>query len=464
MSAKLQIPTDFLIGAATAAYQIEGAVKEGGRGPSIWDTFCHTPGKIDNGDTGDVACDHYHRYQEDVDIMRDMSLDAYRFSISWSRIFPDGSGKINPAGLAYYDRLLDALLAAGITPYCTLFHWDTPEALFKAHRGFIGRETSYHFADYTRAVVKHFGDRIKNWITVNEPWEHATFGHLFGNHAPGVRNPWSYWRAMHHILLGHGLAMQAIRAEDGNAKAGLTLSYTPMHTKGTRPIDLDAEHTANAFMNGIAFEPIFKGRYPEVLWRRFRLFRPPVQQGDFEIIQTPTDFTGLNYYSREFVKGNRLIPGLHGHFVKRTPEPDPYKYTAMDWEIYPEGFTELLTMMREQYGNPPVYITENGVAYFDKVNGGVVDDKPRIEYLKNHINTVIKAREQGSDVRGFFAWSLLDNFEWAKGFSTRFGLVHVDYETQKRVVKNSGHWLGEQIRRRGALRRDPGHSIDAASA
>ncbi|MGI9277273.1 MAG: GH1 family beta-glucosidase [Endozoicomonas sp.] len=453
MTMQLNIPDDFLMGAATAAYQIEGAVKEGGRGPSIWDTFSHTPGKIDNGHNADVACDHYHRYQEDVQIMKGMSLDAYRFSMSWSRILPEGRGRINREGLAFYDRLVDSLLEAGITPYVTLFHWDTPEALYQEFGGFIGRETCHHFADYAKVLVNHFGDRVKNWITVNEPWEHATFGHLFGNHAPGKRNPWSFWKAMHHILLGHGMASQAIRAEDSQAKVGPTLSYTPMHTRGTRPIDLEATSTANAFMNGIVFDPVFKGCYPEVLWKRFSLFRPKVQQGDFDIIQTPNDFVGLNYYSREFVKGNRFIPGLKGTFVTRTPEADPYKFTAMDWEIYPEGFTELLTMMREDYGNPAVYITENGVAYFDEVRDGQVDDKPRISYLKNHIETVLKAREQGSDVRGYFAWSLLDNFEWAKGFSTRFGLVHVDYDSGTRTVKNSGHWLGEQIRQRGPLQR-----------
>ncbi|WP_299727648.1 GH1 family beta-glucosidase [uncultured Endozoicomonas sp.] len=451
MSDHLNIPDDFLIGTATAAYQIEGAVAEDGRGPSIWDTFCHTAGKIDHGHTGDIACDHYHRYQEDVDIMKQLSIDAYRFSISWSRIFPEGKGKVNPKGLAFYDRLVDSLLEAGITPFTTLFHWDTPEALYKETGGFAGRDTCYHFADYTRTVVNHFGDRIKNWITVNEPWEHATFGHLFGHHAPGKRNPWVFWRTMHHILLGHGLAMQAIRSEDCEAQAGLTLSYTPMHTRGTRPIDRDAEKTANAFMNGIAFDPVFKGQYPEVMWKRFRWFRPPVKEGDFDIIQTPTDFTGLNYYSREFVKGNRLVPGLRGSFVPRKPEPDPYQYTAMDWEIYPEGFSQLLTMMKEEYGNPTVYITENGAAYFDQERGGQVNDDPRVQYLKTHIQEVLKAKENGVDVRGYFAWSLLDNFEWAKGYSTRFGLVHVDFDSGRRTIKDSGYWLQQQIARRGTL-------------
>jgi len=447
----LKLPKDFLIGAATAAYQIEGAVEEDGRGLCIWDTFCDRKGKIDHGHHAKIACDHYHRYQQDVDIMREMKLDAYRFSMSWSRIFPEGFGKVNPKGLAYYDRLVDSLLEAGITPYTTLFHWDMPQALYQKHGGFIGRETCYHFADYAQTLTRHFGDRIKNWITVNEPWEHATFGHLFGNHAPGVRNPWSYWKAMHHVLLGHGLATQAIKSEDLQAQVGLTLSYTPMHTKGERAIDKEAARVANAFMNGIAFQPVFEGKYPDELWQRFRWFRPPVQADDFNIIQTPTDFVGLNYYSREFVKGNALIPGLKGHFVKRKPVDDPYRYTAMDWEIYPQGFAELLTLVREQYGNPTVYITENGAAYFDQVKDGVVDDQPRIEYLKNHINTVLEQRQQGSDVRGYFAWSLLDNFEWAKGYSTRFGLVHVDYDTQVRTVKNSAHWLKEQITRRGPV-------------
>ncbi|WP_067587046.1 GH1 family beta-glucosidase [Endozoicomonas ascidiicola] len=451
MSDHLNIPDDFLIGTATAAYQIEGAVAEDGRGPSIWDTFCHTLGKIDHGHTGDITCDHYHRYQEDVDIMKQLSMDAYRFSISWSRIFPEGKGKVNQKGLAFYDRLVDSLLEAGITPFTTLFHWDTPEALYKETGGFAGRDTCYHFADYTRTVVNHFGDRIKNWITVNEPWEHATFGYLFGHHAPGKRNPWAFWRTMHHILLGHGLAMQAIRSEDSEAQAGLTLSYTPMHTRGTRPIDRDAEKTANAFMNGIAFDPVFKGQYPEVMWKRFRWFRPPVNEGDFDIIQTPTDFTGLNYYSREFVKGNRLVPGLRGSFVPRKPEPDPYQYTAMDWEIYPEGFSQLLMMMKEEYGNPTVYITENGAAYFDEERGGQVNDDPRVQYLKTHIQEVLKAKEKGVDVRGYFAWSLLDNFEWAKGYSTRFGLVYVDFDSGRRTIKDSGYWLQQQIARRGTL-------------
>ena len=377
-----------------------------------------------------------------------MKLDAYRFSISWSRILPNGFGNINTKGLAYYDKLIDSLMEAGITPYTTLFHWDTPEYLFKKHKGFVGRDTCYYFADYANFLAKHFGDRIKNWITVNEPWEHATFGHLLGNHAPGIKNPWHYWQAMHHILLGHGMATQAIKAQDSQANVGLTLSYTPMHTKGERPIDIQAAKVANDFMNGMAFEPVFNGQYPETLWRKLRLFRPKIYARDFEIIQTKTDFVGLNYYSREFVKGNPLIPALNGTFVKRQPKDDPYSYTAMDWEIYPEGFDELLTMVRDKYGNPPIFITENGVAYFDKVKNGVVDDHPRIKYLHDHISTVLKQRELGSDVRGFFAWSLLDNFEWAKGFSTRFGLVHVDYNTQERTVKNSAYWLQRQIEQR----------------
>jgi len=256
---------------------------------------------------------------------------------------------------------------------------------------------------------------------------------------------------MHHILLGHGMATQALKAARPDSKVGITLSYTPMHTKGKRDIDIDAAKTANAFMNGIVFDPIFKGHYPEVLMERFKWFRPPVFSGDFDIIQTPTDFTGLNYYSREFVKGNRLVPGLRGQFVKREPSSDPYKHTAMEWEIYPEGFSELLTLMREEYGNPDLYITENGVAYFDKVKEGIVDDQPRIHYLKTHIDTILKEREKGSKVHGYFAWSLLDNFEWAKGYSTRFGLVHVDYDSGKRTVKNSGHWLGQQVEKRGPL-------------
>ncbi len=446
----LNLPKDFVMGAATAAYQIEGAVSTDGRGASIWDTFCHTNGKIDDGHNADIACDHYRRYPEDVEIMRNMGLDAYRFSMSWSRILPQGTGQVNRKGLAYYDALVDKLLEANITPYTTLYHWDMPQELFNKNRGFVSRETAHYFADYATLLTKHFGDRIKNWITVNEPWEHATFGHLFGNHAPGIKNPWAYWNTMHHLLLGHGLATQAIKAEDSNANVGLTLSYTPMHTKGTRPIDKQAERIANEFMNGITFEPVFNGRYPHDLWRRFKCFRPKVQSGDFNIIQTKTDFVGLNYYSREFVKGNHLIPGLRGLFVPRKPIADPYLYTAMDWEIYPQGFSELLTKVRNEYGNPPVFITENGAAYFDEVVDGVVDDKPRIKYLHDHIDTILKQKQLGSDVRGYFAWSLLDNFEWAKGYNTRFGLVHVDYDTQVRTVKNSGHWLKKQIEQRNA--------------
>ncbi len=450
-SSNIILPKDFLIGTATAAFQVEGAVKKDGRGPSIWDTFSHLPGKIDNGHNADEACDHYHRYSEDVQIMKDMSLDAYRFSISWSRIFPEGKGQINKKGLDFYDRLIDKLLDAGISPYTTLFHWDTPEALFKEYGGFVGRETCYHFADFAKTCAQHFGDRIKNWITVNEPWEHATFGHLFGNHAPGIKNPWKYWQAMHHILLGHGLANQAIRAENNDARIGPALSYTPMHTKGHRPVDLKAKNIANAFMNNIVFDPIFKKEYPELLWNNFSWFRPKIESGDMDIISTPNDFIGLNYYSREFVKGNHFVPGLKGTFVARKPEPDPYKYTAMDWEIYPEGLTELLIMMRDVYNNPMVYITENGAAFFDEINNGTIDDQPRIDYLSNHINTALKAKEAGCNIHGYFAWSLLDNFEWAKGFNARFGLVHVNYTTKERTVKDSGKWLGEKIRQRGQM-------------
>ncbi|CAM3508632.1 GH1 family beta-glucosidase [Parendozoicomonas haliclonae] len=440
------------MGAATAAFQIEGAVHLDGRGASIWDTFSHKPGKIDHGDTANIACDHYHRYQGDVALMQQMNLDAYRFSLSWSRILPEGYGTMNRKGLAFYDRLIDSLLEAGITPFVTLFHWDTPEALYKKHKGFIGRETCEHFANYAALAARHFGDRVNNWITVNEPWEHATFGHLFGNHAPGKRSPWAFFKALHHILLGHGLANRAIKAEHSTARVGPTLSYTPMHTHGSRAIDLQAKDTANDFMNRIVFDPVLKGSYPQSFMEKFFWCSPPIQAGDLEVISTPNDFVGLNYYSREFVKGNRLVPFLNGTFVSRTPDKDPYRYTAMDWEIYPEGMNELLTMVREEYGNPTVYITESGAAYFDTVEDGVVNDQPRISYLQQHINEVIKNKNNGSDVRGYFAWSLLDNFEWAKGYSTRFGLVHVDYQTQQRTIKNSGHWLGQQIRQRGPLR------------
>lgn len=451
---KILFPAHFTFGAATSAYQIEGATRVDGRGVSIWDEFCRAKGRIRDGENGDRACDHYFRYRQDVALMRKLGLQSYRFSIAWPRVLPNGTGTVKRAGLDFYKRLLDELLAADITPFVTLFHWDMPAALMQSYGGFLDRRAATDFADYAEVVVRALGDRVKHWITLNEPFEHAFFGYATGVHAPGLRRPWSYPTVMHHQLLAHGMAVERIRQECPGAQVGIALSLTPIHPSASGDVEKNwaAARTANEFLNFITLDPLLRGRYPEDLSRRLRWLMPQMGRGDLKRIQAPIDFIGVNNYQREHARHSRWMPFLKswigggGDIAERESIRDGVQYTSMGWEVYPPALHEALSWLRRDYGNPPVYITENGAAFDDSMNDGAVHDPKRVAYIAAHLTEVQRAVAQGADVRGYFVWSLLDNFEWAAGYSKRFGIVHVDYESQVRTIKSSGLWYSQQIR------------------
>ncbi len=447
----LQFNREFIFGAATAAFQIEGAVSEDGKGESIWDRFTRKKGKIRNGDTADTACGHYHRYPEDIALMKELSLDAYRFSIAWTRIMPEGTGRVNQAGIDFYNKLVDALLEAGITPCITLFHWDLPLALQKKHRGFQNRDMVNFFGDYVETVVRALGDRGTNWITINEPWEYAAFGHFLGYHAPGKKSLWAYFSVMHNLLRAHGRGMEVIKSIAPESRAGITVSMTPVHPATDSEKDRWSAMVANEFMNHITLAPLYKGHYPETLWKRMRLFTPKIHHGDMDLIQTPADFLGVNLYSREHAMYRWYIPFLNtwvtGEDVPdREFTRDGREYSTMGWEVYPDVMYESLKLVQDEYGNPPVIITENGAPYTDTVENGRVHDDRRIRFMKDYIGRAHDAFREGADLRGYFYWTLMDNFEWAEGLSKRFGLIHVDFETQERVIKDSGYWYRDLIR------------------
>ncbi len=423
----------FLFGAATSAYQIEGATQADGRGPSIWDAFAQRPGAIRDGSTGEPACDHYHRYREDVALMRELGLQAYRFSIAWPRILPKGRGWLNPKGLAFYDRLVDTLLEAGITPFPTLYHWDLPLAL-EEKGGWRNRETAYAFAEYAGLVAQALSDRVTAWTTLNEPWCSAFLGHWTGEHAPGLRDLEAALAAAHHLLLAHGLGVEALRAA-GAKEVGLVLNLTWVLGEG------EAWDRADRYHNRFFLDPILGRGYPE---SPFQGAPPlPVQDGDLETIARPLDFLGVNYYTVA-----RVAPGEGVYPVRYLPPKDPT--TGMGWEVYPEGLYRLLKRLGRDVPWP-LYITENGAAYPDRPQGDRVEDPKRIAYLKGHLEAALRARAEGVDLRGYFVWSLLDNFEWAHGYTQRFGLVYVDYPTQRRIPKASAHWYREVILRGGSL-------------
>lgn len=456
-----RFPEDFVFGASASAFQIEGAPGADGKGPSIWDEFAARPGAVRGGAGADalVACDHYARWPQDVGIAADIGLDAYRFSVSWPRVMPTGRGAVNRAGLDFYSRLVDGLLEKGVRPFPTLYHWDLPLALQKELGGFRNRDAAALFADYAATVGRALGDRVKDWITINEPFEFACFGHLFGTHAPGVKNPFAYLPALHHQLLAHGLAVSALRAESAGARVGVALSWTPVHPARSSPAaaaraDLAAAARVNDLMNRISFDPILKGAYPESL-ARGRLLRLPIKPGDMETISAPLDFVGLNYYSREKAKKNPFVPFIGADVTGKEPRelPETDARTAMGWEVYHEGLTEILAELRTGYGNPPVLVTEFGSAWTDALVPGAdgtarVHDGRRVRYLRDALGAMHAALQAGSKLRGAFVWSLTDNFEWAEGNAKRFGLVHVDYATQARVIKDSGRWYSRLIRAR----------------
>jgi beta-glucosidase len=424
-------------GVATSAYQIEGAVAEDGRTPSIWDTFCRVPGNVVNGENGDVACDHYHRMPSDVALMRDLGVDLYRFSVAWPRVQPGGRGPVNPAGLDFYDRLVDELHAAGIEPWITLYHWDLPQELEDAG-GWPERDTAYRFADYATLVLDRLGDRIGTWTTLNEPWCSAMLGYAYGRQAPGRRDFGDAMRAVHHLLLGHGLAAQRLLTKP--VEVGITLNMGCHDPATDSPADIDAARHADGMAVRMYMDPLVRGRYPADIVADIGLqgARLPIVDGDMEIISTPIDLLGVNYYSSRWHSGDQVIS---------TGRP----VTAMGWEIVPEGLTRLLVRLARDYPGLPMWITENGAAFDDQPDEtGFVRDEDRVAYLAAHIAAVAQARLRGADVRGYFAWSLMDNFEWAYGYDKRFGIVRVDYDTQVRTPKQSALWYRDTIKEMGA--------------
>ncbi|GAB7043030.1 MULTISPECIES: GH1 family beta-glucosidase [Catenuloplanes] len=450
-----QFPPDFLWGAATAAYQIEGAATEDGRGPSIWDTFSHTPGRTVNGDHGDVACDHYHRLSDDVRLMAELGLKSYRFSLAWPRIQPTGSGKVNQAGLDFYRRLADELLEAGVLPWATLYHWDLPQALEDAG-GWPHRDTAARFADYAQLTVDALGDRITNWTTFNEPWCSGFLGYGSGVHAPGVQDGGASVRAVHHLLLGHGLALQAVRARTPEVNLGITLNLYSMAPATESDADRDAARRIDGLANRFFLDPVLRGEYPADVVEDLAGVSDfaHLRDGDLATINQPLDFLGINYYSRHVVAAPEpgavaepsCWPGSETvRFVHRSGVP----VTDMNWEIDAPGLVETLRGVAENYPAVPLYVTENGSAFVDKLVDGVVDDPERVDYFDQHLRACHAAIEAGVPLKGYFAWSLMDNFEWSWGYTKRFGMVYVDYETQARIPKTSARWYADVIRRNG---------------
>jgi len=433
---------DFVWGAATSAYQIEGAVAEGGRAPSIWDTFCRVPGAVDNGDTGDVACDHYHRWPEDITLMRLLGLDAYRFSIAWPRILPEGTGRVNQAGLDFYDRLVDELLAVDIRPFATLYHWDLPQAL-QDRGGWPVRGTALAFAEFATVVAERLSDRVGDWFTVNEPLCSAWIGHLDGNMAPGIRDLTLAVPASHHLLLGHGLAAAALRASSlGPVRVGAVLNLSPCEPATDSDADLAAARRADGHTNRWWLDPLYGRGYPTDMLAVYGV-DPPVRPGDLDIIAAPMEHFGLNYYFRQVVTND---PDGTAPRARMISVPD-WTLTGMGWEVHADGLEDLLVRVSDEYGAARIYVTENGSAWPDEVQpDGAVRDKERTEFLEQHLEACARAVLQGAPLGGYFAWSLLDNFEWAYGYAKRFGLIHVDYPTQRRTIKASGYRYADIIR------------------
>ena len=462
----LEFPEGFLWGAATAAYQIEGAAHEDGRQDSIWDVFARRPGAVADAHNGDVACDHYHRSAQDVALMRDLNLAAYRFSTSWARCMPDGVTP-NPDGIRFYSRLVDELLAAGITPWLTLYHWDLPQAL-EDKGGWANRETAYRFADYAAVMHEALGDRVRIWTTLNEPWCSAFLGYAAGVHAPGRTEPAAALSAAHHLLLGHGLAIQRLRALDAEAKLGMTLNLNVVDpVDPANDGDVDAARRLDGQFNRIFLDPLFRGEYPADLLADVAHLGPAgtIREGDLGIIAQPIDLLGVNYYHGEAVTKTPVAPTAAAPpspFVAADGAhavPRGLPVTGMGWEVQPEGLRRLLNRVQQDYTGPagiPIYITENGASYDDVPDdAGYVDDQDRLAFFDAHLRALHTALADGVDVRGYLAWSLMDNFEWAYGYYQRFGLVRVDYESQQRIPKASGRWYAG-VAERNALPAAPG--------
>jgi beta-glucosidase len=441
--ARVAFPAHFRFGVATASYQIEGAVSEDGRGPSIWDTFCRRPGAVAGGDNGDVACDHYHRWREDLDLMASLGVESYRFSIAWPRVQPDGRGAPNRAGVDFYRRLAEGLRERDIEPVATLYHWDLPEAR-EAAGGWVARDTAQRFAEYAALVAAELGDVVDGWITHNEPWVSAFLGHAEGVKAPGIRDWPTALRVAHHLLLSHGMAAQALRAEATGVPVGITLNLAPVRAASTSADDRAAATRMDGHLNRWFLDPVLRGRYPEDMLDHYaRRYGPldVIEVGDLATIGAPLDFLGVNYYSPQRVRADATRQPLE---LAHVAPPPPT--TAMGWEVDPDGLHELLVRVRRDYGDFPIYITENGAAFDDgPVVNGTVEDPRRVEFLRGHLAALAHALADGVDVRRYFAWSMLDNFEWEHGYAKRFRLVYVDYSTQRRVPKRSGLWYRDFI-------------------
>lgn len=445
MATDYTFPENFIWGAATSSYQIEGAWNEDGKGESIWDRFSHSPGRVRDGSTGDVACDHYHRWPEDIAVMKELGLDAYRFSIAWPRILPEGRGRVNEAGLDFYSRLVDGLLEAGITPFPTLYHWDLPQALQDAG-GWPARSTAEAFVEYAQVISARLGDRVKNWITHNEPWCVSFLSHEIGEHAPGLRDRAAAVRAAHHVLLSHGWAVPVIRANSPGSEVGITLNFEIKTPASASPTDTRKTLIEDGIYNRWFLSPLYGRHYPADALAHFAPSFPEgldfIQPGDFDFIAAPTDFLGVNYYSRHIVRDETSADNLPQTTFRDLPKTD----LPVHWEIYPEGLYHLLNRIHFEYGPAKIYITENGASFSIGPDGdGRVPDVQRLNYLRDHFAAARRAMVNGVPLKGYFVWSLLDNFEWAQGYIPRFGIVYVDYETQQRIPKDSALWYKQVI-------------------
>ncbi len=434
-TAGLTFPPDFRWGAATSAYQIEGAVHADGRSPSIWDTYAQIPGKILGGESGEVACDHYHRWPQDLDLMAAMQLNAYRFSVAWPRVIPQGTGAANVAGLDFYDRLVDGALERGLEPHVTLYHWDLPQVL-EDQGGWANPDIPQWFAEYALAVYGRLGDRVASYATFNEPWCTAELGYHAGRHAPGLRDLRTSLKASYHIQLAHGQAIQALRQQNTGAELGTVLNLYPVDA--ATEADRETAILIDEKINRWYLDPIFRGTFPERAWAHYGDAVPDIDPSALAAVCQPLDFLGVNYYFRQWVRGNEVL---------RSGPPDmALERTAMDWEIYPQGLHRLLTDLHRHYPAPKYLITENGAAFDDVLVGGQVHDPSRTRFMQSHLAELHRAIQDGVPVSGYFAWSLLDNYEWAFGYSKRFGIVHVDYATQTRTLKDSAKWYANFVR------------------
>ena len=433
---KPRFPRDFVWGAATSAFQIEGAARADGKGLSIWDEFCRVPGAIADSSTGDVACDHYHRLDSDLDLIADIGVNAYRFSISWPRVQPLGSGPMNPAGLEFYDRLVDGLLERNIRPYATLYHWDLPAELQRRNGGWLARDTAYRFAEYAAIVAHRLGDRIVSFATHNEPWVTAVIGHERGTFAPGVKSRRIAYQVSHHLLVSHALAVNAIRQTRSRSDIGIVLNMSPVYPATDSELDAAHARLEDGRLVRWYMDALFKSGYPADILEYLGADAPRTETGDAALIAVPCDFLGVNYYH----------PTVSSSANPSSPAASGAAVTDMGWEVAPQSLAELLLRLNRDYPLPPVFITENGAAYQDRIVGDRVDDEERRRYIESHLVALADVIARGVNVKGYFVWSLMDNFEWAEGYRKRFGIVHVDFATQQRKLKSSGLWYRSLLR------------------